>query len=240
MDLNADVGEGFPHDDELLSLVTSANVACGFHAGDPAIMERICEISRERGISVGAQVSYRDRGGFGRRDMDVPPAELAQDVAEQVAALQAAATCAGVTVCYLKPHGALYNRVVWDGDQAAAVLAGSARLPVLGLPGSVILDQARAAGRTTAGEFFADRAYTSEGRLVPRGEPGALVDGVDEIETRVRRLVTDGVVVSIDHEAVSVDAESICVHGDSPSCVEAARAVRRALEIVRIPVRPWR
>ncbi|NEB11188.1 LamB/YcsF family protein, partial [Streptomyces coelicoflavus] len=193
IDLNADLGEGFGRwrltDDEgLLSVVTSANVACGFHAGDPATMRRVCALAAERGVTIGAQVSYRDLAGFGRRTMDVPPAELAAEVAYQIGALEVFARAAGTRVAYVKPHGALYNRVVRDEEQAAAVvdgvlLAGGA-LPVLGLPGSRVLERAVRAGLPVVPEAFADRAYTDEGTLVPRVQEGALVTDPDAVVAR--------------------------------------------------------
>uniref|UniRef100_UPI0007660316 LamB/YcsF family protein n=1 Tax=Streptomyces scabiei TaxID=1930 RepID=UPI0007660316 len=184
IDLNADLGEGFGRwtltdDERLLSVVTSANVACGFHAGDAATMRRVCALAAEGGVRVGAQVSYRDLAGFGRRAMDVPPAELAAEVAYQIGALEVFARAAGTRVSYVKPHGALYNRVVGDEEQAAAVVDGvllaDATLPVLGLPGSRLLALAEAAGLPAVTEAFADRAYTDQGTLVPRGQEGAVI-----------------------------------------------------------------
>jgi UPF0271 protein len=219
VDLNADLGEGVTDDAGLLAVVTSANVACGFHAGDAATMRRVCEGAAERGVRVGAQVSYDDREGFGRRRLDVAYDVLVAQVAEQVAVLGEHAAAAGTEVAYLKPHGALYNRVVDDEEQAAAVLAGSGDLPVLGLPGGALLRLAAAEGRTTWTEGFPDRGYLpSEGgvaRLVPRDQPGALVEDPAEI---ARRAV-----------GLAAEVDSVCVHGDGPTAVAAARAVRAAL-----------
>lgn len=240
MDVNADVGEGFPHDHALLTFVTSANVACGFHAGDSDTMRRLCELSNARGVAVGAQVSYRDRAGFGRRDLEVAPDDLAADVAEQIDRLASAAAGTGATVAYVKPHGALYNRAVWDEVQARAVLDGSQGLAVLGLPGSVLLEAAERAGRTVGREWFADRGYTAEGRLVPRGEPGALVSDPAAIADRVRVLVADGTVTAVDGSTVAVSADSICVHGDAPGCVDAAAAVCASLARLGVERRSWR
>ena len=220
VDLNADLGEGVTDDTGLLAVVTSANVACGFHAGDDETMRRVCEGAAERGVRVGAQVSYDDREGFGRRRLDVEHDVLRDQVAEQVSVLAGHAGAAGTEVAYLKPHGALYNRVVDDEEQAAAVLAGSGRLPVLGLPGGALLRLAAAAGRATWTEGFPDRGYLPASddevaRLVPRDQPGALVEDPDEIARRAVGLARD--------------VDSVCVHGDGPTAVAAARAVRAAL-----------
>ncbi|MFG2546117.1 LamB/YcsF family protein [Streptomyces sp. NPDC048594] len=239
IDLNADLGEGFGRwrltDDEgLLSVVTSANVACGFHAGDPATMRRVCELAAERGVAVGAQVSYRDLAGFGRRAMDVPPAELAAEVAYQIGALAVFARAAGTRVAYVKPHGALYNRVVRDEEQAAAVvdgvlLAGGA-LPVLGLPGSRVLERAAEAGLPAVPEAFADRAYTDQATLVPRGQEGAVVTEPDAVVARSVELARSGTVTARSGAVVTVRARSLCVHGDTPGAVDLARRVRERLE----------
>ncbi|MFD5299746.1 LamB/YcsF family protein [Streptomyces mutabilis] len=239
MDLNADLGEGFGRwrltDDEgLLTVVTSANVACGFHAGDPVTMRRVCEPAAERGVVVGAQVSYRDLAGFGRRSMDVPSDEPAAEVAYQIGALAVFARAAGTRVAYVKPHGALYNRVVRDEAQAAAVvdgvlLAGGA-LPVLGLPGSRLLDLAGRAGLPVVTEAFADRAYTDAGTLVPRGRQGAVISDPDAVVQRSVGLAVSGTVTARSGARVEVRARSLCVHGDTPGAVELARRVRRRLE----------
>jgi 5-oxoprolinase (ATP-hydrolysing) subunit A len=215
IDLNADLGEEVTDDAALLHTVSSANVACGYHAGTAEIMRAVCEQAVERGVSVGAQVSYDDRENFGRVARDVPRDVLREQVADQVGTLSAIASAAGTAVRYVKPHGALYHRVIDDEEQAAAVLAGSGELPVLGMPGA-LLGGAEAAGRAVVLEGFPDRGYGPDGRLVPRGEPGALLDDEAEIAAHAVEL------------APSV--QSLCVHGDSPGAVEHARAVRRALE----------
>jgi UPF0271 protein len=216
IDLNADLGEEITDDAALLAVVTSANVACGYHAGTPATMRFVCAEAARLGVAVGAQVSYLDRANFGRVALEVPLDLLREQVADQVGVLSGIAVSEGAEVTYVKPHGALYNRVVDDRVQARAVLDGSGDLPVLGLPGGVLLDLAAAAGRTTWREGFPDRGYTAGGRLVPRGQPGALIEGPDAIAARALEL------------APGVD--SVCVHGDSPSAVAAAQAVRRSLE----------
>jgi UPF0271 protein len=238
IDLNADLGEGFGRwqltdDEQLLSVVTSANVACGFHAGDAATMRRVCEQAAERGVRIGAQVSYRDLAGFGRRAMDVPSDELAAEVAYQIGALEVFARAAGTRVSYVKPHGALYNRVVHDGEQAGAVVDGvllaDATLPVLGLPGSRLLDLAAKAGLPTVTEAFADRAYTDAGTLVPRGQEGALVTDPDTVVERSLGLARDGTVTAHSGTRIEVRARSLCLHGDTPGAVELARRVRERL-----------
>ncbi|MDK1346521.1 5-oxoprolinase subunit PxpA [Streptomyces sp. 378] len=239
IDLNADLGEGFGRwrltdDEQLLSVVTSANVACGFHAGDAVTMRRVCELAAERGVRIGAQVSYRDLAGFGRRAMDVPPIELAAEVAYQIGALEVFARAAGARVAYVKPHGALYNRVVGDAEQAAAVVDGvllaDAALPVLGLPGSRLLELAGKAGLPVVTEAFADRAYTDEGTLVPRAREGAVITDPDTVVERSLGLARSGEVVSRSGTRIEVRARSLCLHGDTPGAVELARRVRERLE----------
>ena len=239
IDLNADLGEGFGvwrlgDDDALLGVVTSANVACGFHAGDPATMRRVCARAAEARVAVGAQVSYRDLAGFGRRFIDVDPGELADDVLYQLAALDGIARAEGTRVSYVKPHGALYNAAVTHEQQAGAVVDAVAAygggLPVLGLPGSALLRAAQSAGLRAVHEGFADRGYTAAGTLVPRGEPGALVHDSAAVADRAVRMAAQGEVVAVDGTPVPLHVESVCVHGDTPGAVDLARAVRTALE----------
>jgi UPF0271 protein len=216
LDLNADLGEEVTDDEALLEVVSSANVACGYHAGNRDIMRAVCAAAARRGVSVGAQVSYDDRENFGRVALDVAPDLLREQVADQVGTLSSIAAAEGIAVRYLKPHGALYHRVIDDEEQARAVLDGSGELPVLGMAGGVVLDLARSDGRTVLLEGFPDRAYGDDGRLVPRDQPGAVLSDSDTIAANAVEL------------ARSVD--SVCVHGDSPGAVGHARAVRRALE----------
>jgi UPF0271 protein len=239
VDLNADLGEGFGvwrlgDDDALLDVVTSANVACGFHAGDPSTMRRVCARAVAAEVAIGAQVAYRDLAGFGRRFMDVAPAELTDDVLYQLAALDGIARSEGGRVRYVKPHGALYNAVVHHEAQARAVVDAVAAydpaLPVLGLPGSALLRAAAHAGLTGVEEGFADRGYTPEGTLVPRRSPGSLVSDPAAVAERAVRMAVEGVVVAVDGTAVDLSLASVCVHGDTPGAVEVARAVRAALE----------
>jgi 5-oxoprolinase (ATP-hydrolysing) subunit A len=239
MDLNSDLGEGYGHwtlgdDDALLEVVTSANVACGFHAGDPATIDRTVRRAVERGVAIGAQVSYPDLVGFGRRDMDVPPDDLTADVLYQLGALEAFAKAAGSRVRYVKPHGALYNRIAGDPVQAAAVVEAIRRydpaLPLLTLPGSAAMQAAGAAGIAAVGEGFADRAYTAEGRLQSRREPGAVLRDPDQVAARALRMATEGRVETVGGGEVAVEIRSLCVHGDTPGALAMAKAVRAALD----------
>ena len=248
IDLNSDLGEGFGawtlgDDDALLDVVTSANVACGFHAGDPDILRRVCDLAAERGVVIGAQVGYRDLHGFGRRAMDVDPPTLTNEVIYQIAALDGFARVAGTRVSYVKPHGALYNAVVHHRAQATAVVEAirlyDATLPVMGLPGALILDVADEAGLGTVTEAFADRGYTPQGTLVPRSEPGALLHDPWHIAERMVTMVKTGRLQASDGSDVAMSASSICVHGDSPEAVGIAVAVRRALSEAGIDVRPF-
>ncbi|RCG31117.1 LamB/YcsF family protein [Sphaerisporangium album] len=248
IDLNSDLGEGFGRwelgdDEALLAIVTSANVACGFHAGDPTIMRRTCETAVARGVEIGAQVGYRDLAGFGRRFIEVPPEDLADEIIYQIGALDAFARLAGGRVGYVKPHGALYNAIVHHEVQAAAVVAAvrayDPGLPVLGLPGSAWLRIAEAAGLTPIAEFFADRAYTPEGTLVPRGLPGAVLHDPEAVARRCLRLVQGEPVEAVDGTPLRVRAASICVHGDSPNPVPMARRVRETLAEAGCRVAPF-
>lgn len=246
IDLNADLGEGFGRwaltdDDGLLDVVTSANVACGFHAGDARTMQRVVARCAERGVVIGAQVSYHDLGGFGRRFIDVDPAELTAEIVYQVGALRAFTEAAGARVAYVKPHGALYNAVVHHEAQAAALVEAmrllGGELVALGLPGSAWLRRAEEGGIRSAAEGFADRAYTAAGTLLPRGEDGAVLAG-PRIVAQTRQLAT-GSVTATDGSVVASRVSSICVHGDSPSAVDDARAVRDALAEAGVRVAPF-
>ncbi len=239
IDLNADLGEGFGvwqlgDDDAMLGIVSSANVACGFHAGDPAALLRVCRSAAERGVRIGAQVSYRDLAGFGRRFIDVAAEDLLADVVYQIGALQAIARAAGSAVCYVKPHGALYNTIVTNREQAAAVAAAvhlvDPGLPVLGMAGSVFFDEAAGLGLRMVSEAFADRAYRPDGQLVSRREPGAVLHDPAEIAHRVVTMVTSGQVTAVDGTQLAIAVESVCVHGDSPGAVQIAGAVRDQLK----------
>ncbi|MGB9224269.1 LamB/YcsF family protein [Mycobacterium sp.] len=248
IDINADLGEGFGvwrlgDDDAMLGIVTSANVACGFHAGDPAGLVRVCRSAAEAGVRIGAQVSYRDLAGFGRRFIDVAAEDLLADVVYQIGALQAIAHACGSAVCYVKPHGALYNTIVTNREQAAAVASAvrlvDATLPVLGITGSAFFDEAARAGLRTVAEAFADRAYRPDGQLVSRREAGAVLRDPDEIAQRVARMVNSGYVTAVDGTQVAIAVESVCVHGDSPGAVQIAAAVRDQLKAAGVEIQAF-
>lgn len=248
VDLNADVGESFGawalgDDVGLLPHLTSANVACGFHAGDPRTLAATCRTAVAHGVTIGAQVGYHDLSGFGRRFIDVDPEELRVEIIYQVGALDALARTSGGGVRYVKPHGALYNAVVHHEPQARAVVDAlvslGGHLPVVGLPGSALLRLAADAGLSTVAEAFVDRAYAADGTLVPRGTPGAVLTDIDDIVARAVRMVTHGVVRTRDGNEIGTDAQSLCVHGDTPGAVELARRVRSALADAGVDVRPF-
>jgi len=227
IDLNADVGEGIPGDERLLDVVTSANIACGFHAGDQATMRALCRVAAARGVAVGAHVGYRDREGFGRRPLAVSPAVVESETVEQIAALHAA----GGAVRYVKPHGALYTRATKDracADAIAAAARASAVAAVLGPPGSQLLEAAAVAGLTAVPEGFADRGYLPDGALVPRDRPDAL-RGEDDAVSQALLIAREGAVVAVDGRRIAVAADSICIHGDSPCAETVARRIAQAL-----------
>jgi len=243
MDLNADLGEGFGvwrlgDDLGLLDVITSANVACGFHAGDPSTMRRVCRAAQQRGVAIGAQVGYRDLAGFGRRRIDYDPDELRDDLLYQIGALSAFGP-----VRYVKPHGALYNTAAVDEGQASAVVAAvreyDRALPVLCQPGSVLARLAAEAGLRVVAEGFADRAYLPDGRLAPRSAPGAVVHDAEAVAARAVRMATAGEVVAVDGSVLPQPVESLCVHGDTPGAVELARRVRAALEAAGVQLSPF-
>ncbi|MGW9196843.1 LamB/YcsF family protein [Micromonospora chersina] len=238
MDLNADLGEGFGiwrlgDDEALLGLVTSANVACGFHGGDASTMHRVCAAAARRGVAVGAQVGYRDLAGFGRRHIAYDFAVLRDETVYQLGALDAFCRLAGTRVRYLKPHGALYHAAACDEVQAAALVAAvngyDHELPVLCPPGSVLAQLAVGAGLRVVAEGFADRHYLPNGQLVPRSAANALVTDPDEVAARAVRMATERTVVAVDGSVVPCPVESICLHGDTPGAVRCAELVRAAL-----------
>jgi UPF0271 protein len=246
IDLNSDVGESFGRwtlgdDRAVMDSVSSINVACGFHAGDPSVMRATCLIAADKGVTVGAHPAYRDLAGFGRRFIDVDPAELAADVVYQIGALQAVARAAGTRVAYVKPHGALYNAIVRHEAQAAAVVDAVAdidpTLPILTLPNSAVLRAAEKRGIPTAIEAFADRAYMPDGSLVSRTQPGAVLRE-DQVQEHVARIA-EGHIKAIDGSILSIQADSICVHGDSPGAVAMAAAVRRTLTSNSVTIRSF-
>lgn len=239
IDLNSDLGESFGQwrmgdDAAMLDIVTSANVACGFHAGDPAGILRTLKAATAQGVTIGAHVAYPDLVGFGRRNMDVASDELTADVIYQIGALQALAVAAGTTVRYVKPHGALYNTIAHDKRQALAVIgairAVDPSLVLVALAGSPLIELARNEGLTCVAEAFADRAYTPQGTLVSRREPGAVLHDAEQVARRMLRLVETGTVEAIDGSLTAVAADSICVHGDSPGAIQMAQELRQLLE----------
>lgn len=248
MDLNADLGEGAPGDRQILELVSSASVACGFHAGDPATMADTARAAAARGVSVGAHPSYDDRDGFGRRHQDVPAEELVALVAFQVGAMAAAAAIGGTSVRFVKPHGALYNRAAVDPEVAGAVVEAVARAgaPVAGRPlallcppGSHLARCADSAGVPVYTEAFADRLYAPDGALVSRSDPAAVLRDPRAVVRQAVELAVHGRVVAADGSELELRAHSICLHGDSPGAVAVAQSVRRALEDAGVQIAPF-
>jgi UPF0271 protein len=248
LDLNSDLGEGYGRwalgdDAALLEVVTSANVACGFHAGDAVTMRRTCEWAADRGVAVGAQVAYRDLAGFGRRRIDYDLAELRDDIIYQIAALDGFCRLPGERVRYVKPHGALYNTASTDVGQASAIVAAvtdyDRTLPVLCLPGSTLATVADGAGLRVVAEGYADRSYRADGTLVPRGQPGAVLSDVDIVVARALLLATAGEVETPDGTVISSTVDSLCLHGDTPGAVELTRRVREALMAAGVRLAPF-
>lgn len=245
IDVNSDLGESYGvwrlgDDDAMLEIVTSANVACGFHAGDPSVLRAACTRAVKCDVAIGAQVSYPDLIGFGRRHLDMAPAELRDAVLYQLGALDAFAQVAGSQIAYVKAHGALYHAATTDPTLARAVVDAATEydssLAILGLPNSELLYAADRAGLEAVAEAFADRAYRPDGGLVSRRETGSVLTDPDEVAQRAVRIVVDNEVVAIDGTIVSVRARSICVHSDTPGAVELARAVRSALDAAGVGV----
>lgn len=248
IDLNADLGEGFGpwqlgSDAELLDIVTSASIACGFHAGDPAVMRRTVAAAVARGVTIGAHPGYPDLVGFGRRDLAATPDQVHADVLYQVGALQAIARAAGGAVRYVKPHGALYNRAARDGEVAraiaAAVHAADPALWLLGLAGSAMVEAGRAAGLRVAAEAFIDRAYERDGALTPRSEPGAVLADPEACAERALGIITAGRVVARDGTELAVHADSLCAHGDGPTAAALLRLVRQRCAAAGVTCRPF-
>lgn len=248
IDLNSDLGESFGawtmgDDTAIFQLVSSANVACGFHAGSPAGLLSTLRMAKQQGVAIGAHVSYPDLVGFGRRNMDISSDELTADVIYQIGALQGLARAAGTEVRYVKPHGALYNTIAHDKRQALAVINAiqsiDAGLPLVGLAGSRVLELAQEKGLRTIAEAFADRAYHTDGSLVSRREAGSVLHDAQHIAERMLQLITQGGVTSIEGEFTPVKADSICVHGDSPGAIEMARQIRNLLEEKGIAIRAF-
>jgi UPF0271 protein len=248
IDLNSDLGESFGawrmgDDTAMLAVVSSANVACGFHAGDPAGILATLRAAAARGVAVGAHVAYPDLAGFGRRNMDIASTDLQAAVIYQIGALQGLAQAAGTRVRYVKPHGALYNTIAHDERQARDVIAAirsiDPSLALVVLAGSRLTDWARDAGLRTVAEAFADRGYRPDGSLVPRNQPGAVLHDPDAVAARMVQLVREGTVPAQDGSPVRILADSICVHGDSPGAVAMAQRVRERLEAEGVRVRSF-
>lgn len=248
IDINADLGENTPDrvvsaDHTMLEIVTSASVACGFHAGNPQGIRGTLAVAVRRGVTIGAHPSYRDYENFGRRSVDVDSLTLRSHVEYQLGALSALAGAVDGTVKFVKPHGALYNAIVHDERQArdvvAAIRAVNPNLVLLGLAGGVVLDIAERAGLKVAAEAYADRSYLPDGRLVPRTEPGAVLHDPTIVAERMLRFVEHGVIRSIEGTDVRINAQSICVHGDSPGAVEMASETKRRLESAGVRIAPF-
>lgn len=247
IDLNCDMGESFGRwelgaDAEILPFVSSANIACGAHAGDPAVMRWTLRLAKQHGVACGAHPGFADLAGFGRREIPISPAEAADLVLWQIGALDALARAEGVKLRHVKPHGALYNMAVRDGKLADAIAAAVAQfdrsLLFFGLAGSVMLDAGRKAGLTVAAEGFADRAYEPDGSLTPRSVAGSVIHDVQQVVARAVRMVRDGRVVSRSGADISIKVDTICVHGDTPGAATLARTLRAGLEEANIRVLP--
>ncbi len=253
IDLNSDLGEGIGDnpvelDSELLSVVTSANVACGGHAGDRESMERVTAVAAERGVAVGAHISYVDRKGFGRESHDVSMAVLKEQLVAQIATLDEIALASGTAVTYVKPHGQLYHEACVPGSDEAIVIidavttyqAQSGRsIAILGFAGSELIKRAQEQHLKTANEAFADRTYTPEGWLVARSEPGSMITDPNEALVRLKRLLRDREIVAIDGSLIDVRADSLCIHGDTPGAVVLARRLRAAIDADRVKIAPF-
>ena len=248
VDLNCDLGESIgsdtlEHDALIMRSITSANVACGFHAGDATVMRDTSRLALEQGVAVGAHPGFPDRAGFGRRPRDASPSEVEKIVADQVAALSGVVAAEGGRLRHVKPHGALYNMAAEDRRLADAVARGiasvDANLVLFGLSGSCLLEAGRAAGLVVASEVFADRAYDRHGRLVSREIPGAVIDDTSTVLTRAVEMVIEGQVAAMTGETVALTAETMCVHGDTKGAADIAAAIRRGLDAAGVEVAPF-
>jgi 5-oxoprolinase (ATP-hydrolysing) subunit A len=246
IDLNGDVGESFGayeigHDAALIPILTSVNIACGFHAGDPGVMRATVALAREHGTAVGAHPGFPDLVGFGRREMKATPREVEDLVAYQIGALAAIAAAQGVRLAHVKPHGALYNMAARDVDLAEAIARAIAAvdpsLALFGLPGSQSLEAAQRHKVRAVSEAFADRAYRRDGSLLPRNEPGAVIDDEQIVVTRAVAIARERMVIAADGTRVPLDVQTICVHGDTPGAAVLASRIRKALSDARVQVR---
>ena len=247
VDLNCDLGESFGRyglgeDEAMLRVVTSANIACGLHAGDPSVMARTVALAKQNRVAVGAHPGYPDLQGFGRREMQLSPDELEAFILYQIGALAGFCRAAGVPLVHVKPHGALYNTVAREADLAAAVAraisAFDPNLIVVTLPGSALGQAAQALGLRVACEGFADRAYRADGTLAPRSEPGAVIHDPAQAAERAVRMVTRGEVETTDGRVISLHVDTLCIHGDTSGAVRIAAQLRAALEAAGIQVAP--
>ena len=247
VDLNSDLGESFGAytiglDSQVIPYVSSANVACGYHAGDPLVMDQSVAAAKAAGVAVGAHPGYPDLMGFGRRNLACSPKEVKAYVQYQLGALMAFAKAQGVKLQHCKPHGALYNMAAKDMELSLAIAEGIAEVDkdiiLMGLAGSKLLEAGRKAGLRVASEVFADRAYQADGSLVPRKQPGAVIHDKDQAIARTVRMVTQGKVTAVTGEEVSIQAHSICVHGDNPSAVEFVKNIRAALTAQGVEIVP--
>lgn len=245
IDLNSDLGESFGawtlgQDEALMTSMTSANIACGFHAGDPGVMRRTVGLAKQHGVAIGAHPGFPDLIGFGRRDMDVAPQDVEDLVLYQLAALAGIAKAHGMSLQHVKPHGALYNRACRDAALARAIAravsAFDRTLVLFGLPQSELINAGRREGLTVAAEAFADRAYESDGSLVSRGKPGSVIHDTGEVVARAVTMVRDRVVVAADGSILPLEVETLCLHGDTPGSGELARRIRLGLEAAGITV----
>jgi len=247
LDLNADVGESFGayklgQDEQLMPAISSASIACGFHAGDPATMRETVALARRHDVAMGAHPGYPDLIGFGRREIRATPREVEDLVTYQIGALMAVAAAQGVRLQHVKPHGALYNMAIRDAALADAIARATAAvdstLILFGLPGSELIAAGRRAGLRTAREGFADRSYKPDGTLVPRHDPGAVIGDPAAVVGRAISMARDHEVSAIDGSLVALELETICVHGDTPDAAVLAARIRRALTDAGVSVRP--
>jgi len=246
VDINSDMGESFGaytigHDDGLMNAITSANVAAGFHAGDPSVLRATVRLAKARGVAVGAHPGFPDLVGFGRRELNVTPKEAEDMVLYQVAAVAGVAAAEGVRIQHVKPHGALFNMAVRSPELSAAIARAVAAfdrsLILFGLPGSEILKAGLETGVRIAAEVFADRAYEPDGSLASRRKPGAVIHDAAAVVARAVRMVTENTVVATDGSVVRLDADTICVHGDTPGSDELAAKIRAGLEAAGVTVK---
>jgi 5-oxoprolinase (ATP-hydrolysing) subunit A len=245
IDLNADVGESFGvyslgADAALMRSITSASIAAGFHAGDPSVLRRTINLAKSHGVAIGAHPGFPDLVGFGRRELRVAPAEAEDFVLYQIAAVAGVAAAEGVKLQHVKPHGALFNMASRDAALAAAIAKAVAAfdhsLILFGLPGSEILRAGRAAGLRVAAEIFADRTYEPDGSLTPRSRPGSVIHDAGEVASRAVRMITERAVDAVDGTIVALEADTICVHGDTPGAEQLAAGLRARLEAAGVTV----